>query len=149
MAVSKINAGVVDSNPTLEFGATSQVGKINGAPLRVTMPADPVDEMFIIKRYCRQYTIAAGATLQLKANTFYEEGTEDAPVYISTPDGYTPIAIVKFTTGRIYCVPASIDAAALGDTNLVTILNTNSVEETDRWCRVNILYAKLGTVAGT
>lgn len=84
---SQYQVNVIDSNPTLSWGTTSQVGTINGTALRVTMPSNPT----ITNLYTE-----SGATQSI--------GMSNLPKYVvcSTPLTSLSITGVSRTAAPLY-----------------------------------------------
>lgn len=92
-------------------------------------------EIFKIVQY--DYTmpsIAAGGTLGITANNFG----------VSTPSGYTPIGVQRYTTGSPQLFAADLSTLATGSNNMMCIKNTGSsaTGANALTARIYIVYAR-------
>lgn len=96
---------------------------------------DKIDSLFIVKSYSFAYTITGNANLGIKANEFG----------VSTPTGYTPIAVSVFNSGNSYVVVASINIGATGSSTMMTVHNTSASTLTPS-ATLNILYVRTSSI---
>lgn len=92
---------------------------------------DILTDYFKIVTYTASYTVAASSSGALTAND----------LSVSTPAGYTPIAIVKYTTGNGNVCARYCDAQATNTTTMFAYRNfsTGSVSST---AGVTVLYTR-------
>ena len=81
------------------------------------------------KGYQKQYTVAANSGIVLKASDFG----------VSTPSGYTPVAIAYINTDNSNVYPYYLDALATGNSTMVALRNTTGSQITNT-CAIRILY---------
>ena len=81
------------------------------------------------KGYQKRYTVAANSGIVLKASDFG----------VSTPSGYTPVAIAYINTDNSNVYPYYLDALATGNSTMVALRNTTGSQITNT-CAIRILY---------
>ena len=87
-----------------------------------------------IKNYDVQYTVGANTFKDITANDFG----------VSTPSGYTPVAITMFNPGNDKCWVASMKADATGTTPMMTVHNPTNGSFTNH-AYIAVLYLQTGS----
>lgn len=120
-AVNELDEEIGDLTSLDTSDKTSLVGAIN----------DILTDFFKIVTYTASYTVAASSSGALTANDFS----------VSTPAGYKPIAIVKFTTGNGNVCARYCDAQATGSNTMFAYRNFASASVTAT-AGVTVLYTR-------
>lgn len=93
--------------------------------------------LFVYKYYTKAIdSIANNATLSLTGDDFG----------VSTPSGYTPFAIKRFTSGSVHLYAALVRSDGTGTSTLMNIKNVSGSTQTDKTAGIGILYIKTGIV---
>ena len=87
--------------------------------------------------YTHEYSVAANTTLNVTAN---ELG-------ISTPSGYSPVAMYYVATGSADVVPRNINAGVTGTSVSLALRNVSSATKTGT-CYLGITYIRSEAVSG-
>ncbi len=87
-----------------------------------------------IKNYDVQYTVGANTFKDITANDFG----------VSTPSGYTPVAITMFNPGNDKCWAAAMKADATGTTPMMTVHNPTNGSFTNH-AYIAVLYLQTGS----
>lgn len=93
---------------------------------------DILTDYFKVVSYSASYTVAASSSGALTASA----------LSVSTPTGYTPIAIVKFTTGNGNVVARYADAQATGSATMFAFRNQSSGSVTAT-AGITVLYTRV------
>lgn len=93
--------------------------------------AEVCSDLFQTKTYSASYTAGGNASVTLTANDFSA----------TTPSGYTPIAVVDFSSQNVSVTVRGIYAKATGTNTMMTLRNVSSSITTSN-AYITILYAK-------
>lgn len=96
---------------------------------KVTMSADP---MFKYSGYTYTYSLAAGESLDITGTNFG----------ISTPSGYSPLAIRSFYTGSTNVVARAVYGMASGGSTVMQLKNISSNASNNVTAGISILYGR-------
>lgn len=94
---------------------------------------DAFNKLFKYKYYTKSpVTIANNAGIRFSAND----------MGMSTPDGYVPFALVRYTSGSYRVATAYINAVGEDDTNVIGIWNSSGETQSSLTVGIGILYIK-------
>lgn len=79
-------------------------------------------------------TVNVNSTLQIKASDFG----------VSTPSGYKPFAILRYSSGSVNLAVAQVIGSATGTSNMMGIRNIASSAQSNKTASIGILYIKTG-----
>ena len=79
-------------------------------------------------------TVNVNSTLQIKASDFG----------ISTPSGYKPCAILRYSSGSVNLAVTQVIGSATGTSNMMGIRNIASSAQSNKTASIGILYIKTG-----
>lgn len=97
-----------------------------------------LNSLFKIVSYNINYTVAGNATKNVTAEEFG----------ISTPNGYTPIAILRFSTGSAQVYVRGIIPFGTGAQEIFFMTNTSS-SQINTTAYIDILYTKTDFISGS
>jgi len=121
---------VSNTNNALSWNSSVKVAEVNGDAVNVKLPANPFG--WQIKEYSLTYQ-------NMPINAQY--GWKASDMGVSTPSGYTPVAVVRLTSGNDSCSVTGFNVRATGDNTIVSIRNhSNSLR--NGTIRMDILYLK-------
>ena len=97
--------------------------------------ADP-KTMLKVVRYSYTWTssVAKNGNLVIKASDFG----------ISTPPGYSPVALCRYTSGTTNCAVNFINARATGESTAMRIKNLSESAQTNKTAIMEVLYVRSG-----
>ena len=110
-------------------GTVRTPAKIAWAQIYATT-ANP--DVYQVKTYSYTYTLNANTSANYTATNFG----------VSTPSGYTPVAILSFTSGSGDCQVCAIYGQSTGSSGFMTIKNTSSSKVSSKTATVKMLYFK-------
>lgn len=91
-----------------------------------------------IKNYTKTYSISANGIINLSGSD----------LNISTPDGYTPVAVLSAKSGNGNVVVRTFNGAAVGSAIALSLKNTVSTAIDDLEANIDILYASTNLSGG-
>lgn len=86
--------------------------------------------MYQVKEYSKTYSLSNGSSLSLTANDFQ----------ISTPSGYTPLAIAGISSGDDAVFMSNVSPRATGTNVAMVLFNNSGSDITSKTARLHILY---------
>lgn len=133
-----------DKNATLAWSTQKVIATIGGVDIHVTLPANPNKNTwrgYQVKSYTYDYTgLAAGATLDITANQLKDSNG----AVVSTPSGYTPVAVRNVQSGSSY-VDVIAFRSHLLTTNWLIRLYNHSSSARGGTASIGILYLQTGS----